>query len=255
MQRGGEAPLWPEPSRAFRCCCSRTASAAARSPATTCTRSGCSRATATSSSRRSTATRASPTSSSTTSPTSVYALLHFQDYIAMQALRPLELRAALDALLVASRLARPRRPEPDRRVRREPRRRIGAADGRRAADDDARHVVEAGAPRPAPQGGRRLRAVLRHLDLSGVRARPAGPRQRHAAVSRDRGTADTTAPIGPTRDGMQRLREYAPARRAAGRRSMASTPAFSDDIFTWSLDFPRRPAARRSGAARARARG
>ena len=78
----------------------------------------------------------------------IYALRHFEDYVAMQALRPLELSRSARRISRTSRLARPRRAQPDRRIRRESRRRIGAADGRRATDDDDRHVVEAGAQRP-----------------------------------------------------------------------------------------------------------
>ena len=51
------------------------------------------------SSRRSTATRASPTSSSRASTTRSTRCVHFKDFVAMQALRPLSLSLALDALL------------------------------------------------------------------------------------------------------------------------------------------------------------
>ena len=85
-----------------------------------------------------------------------------------------------------SRLPRSRRSRQRRRLRREPRRRVAAADGGRAAHDVARPIVDARHAGPAAQGRGRLRPVLRHRRLSGVRPRSQGPRRNDAALSRDR---------------------------------------------------------------------
>ena len=50
------------------------------------------------------------------------------------------------------------------------------------------------------------------------------------------GTADTTAPIGPTRQGMARLRSTRQLVALPGVQH-GFAPEFSDDIFTWAIDF------------------
>ena len=77
----------------------RTATAAARSPATTFRRCPFSRVTGTSSSPRFTVTCAFPTSGSIDLSDVIALLSHLSDFTALQALRPLSISAALDLVL------------------------------------------------------------------------------------------------------------------------------------------------------------
>ena len=59
----------------------------------------------------------------------IYLLTHLQNFLAMQALRPLALSASIDLAAGATAMARPRRRRADRRLRREHGRRVDDADG------------------------------------------------------------------------------------------------------------------------------
>ena len=166
-----------------------------------------------SSSRRSTATCALPTSSSTDSATISTRCVNIEDFVAMQAVRPLSLSLSLDAVL-SQRSSRSRRSCEGRWLRREPGWRIVAADGRRAADDAARPGLQAGHVRSAAQGRGRLRPVFRAVSF------PAFGRDQkglhgitlpYLAIS---GTADTTAPIAATRKGLRLPDQHPPTGRA-----------------------------------------
>ena len=174
----------PRPA-AFQSCCFRADSRAARFPATMSNRLSIWRASATSWWRRSMATRASPTSSSTEFKDTFYALLHFKDFVAMQAVRPLSLSVALDAVLA----------HPDFRDHVDAANvgAFGASLGGEsillmagaALTTSIGAIVEPCHARYAAQGGRRLRPVFRHRRLSGVRAGLEGSRRSDAVLSRD----------------------------------------------------------------------
>ena len=165
-----------------------------------------------------------------------YALLHFQDYVAMQALRPLELRAVLDAFLV----------HPDWRDHVDPNR-IGAFGASLGGESV---LLMGGAQLTSTIGlsskqviyDSRIKAAVGYVPYFGISIFPAFGRDQkgldnvtlpYLAIS---GTADTTAPIGPARDGMHRLRNTRELVALQGVQH-GFAPAFSDDIFTWSLNF------------------
>jgi len=88
----------------------------------------------------------------------------------------------------------------------------------------------------------RIKAAVGYVPYFGISIYPAFGRDQKGldnvmlpflALS---GTADTTAPIGPTRDGMHRLRNTHELVALQGVEH-GFAPAFSDDIFTWSLYF------------------
>ena len=165
-----------------------------------------------------------------------YALLHYKDFIAMQALRPLELRATLDALLA--------KPEWTARIDAN---RIGAF----GASLGGESVLLMGGPSLTTTlglGGKsvlfdpRVKAAVGYVPYFGQSFFPAFGRDQRGldnttlpflAIS---GTADTTAPIGPTRDGIHRLTNTHELVALQGVQH-GFDPAFSDEIFTWSLAF------------------
>jgi predicted dienelactone hydrolase len=165
-----------------------------------------------------------------------YALLHFQDYVAMQALRPLELRAVLTAFLV----------HPDWRDHVDADR-IGAFGASLGGESvmlmgGAQLTTTIGMSSKPVLYDPRIKAAVGYVPYFGVPLYPAfGRDQRgldnvtlpYLALS---GTADTTAPIGPTRVGMQRLHNTHQLVALQGVQH-GFAPAFSDDIFTWALDF------------------
>ncbi len=166
----------------------------------------------------------------------IYALRHFEDYVAMQALRPLELRAVLDAFLA----------HPDWRDRVEPNR-IGAFGASLGGESvllmgGAQLTTTIGMSSKQVLNDPRIKAAVGYVPYFGISIYPAfGRDQRgldnvtlpYLALS---GTADTTAPIGPTRDGMHRLRNTHELVALQGVEH-GFAAAFSDDIFTWSLNF------------------
>ena len=166
----------------------------------------------------------------------VSALLHFSDYIALQALRPLELRATLDAFLA----------DPVYRDRIDPNR-IGAF-GASIGGESVLLLGGAALTTTLGQSSKpvlkdaRIKAAVGYVPYFGVQFLPAFGRDQRGldgvtlpflAIS---GTADTSAPIGSTRTGMERLTNTRQLVALQGVQH-GFAQAFSDDIFTWSLDF------------------
>jgi predicted dienelactone hydrolase len=165
-----------------------------------------------------------------------YALLHYKDFIAMQALRPLELKAVLDAVL----------SHPMWRDRVDPSRIgvFGASVGGESAlllGGAALSTTFGQASRPVVTDPR-IKAAVGYVPYFGISVYPAFGRDQRGldgvtlpflALS---GTADTTAPIGPVRAGMHRLTS---TRQLVALQGVEHgfAPAFSDDIFTWALAF------------------
>jgi len=165
-----------------------------------------------------------------------YALIHYKDFIAMQALRPLELRAVLDAFL--SDPAYKDRVDPER---------VGAF-GASIGGESVLLMGGAGLTVTLGQSSKpvltdsRVKAAVGYVPYFGNALLPAFGRDERGldgvtlpflAIS---GTADTTAPIGPTRVGMERLTNSHQLVALQGVQH-GFDPAFSDDIFTWSVDF------------------
>jgi len=165
-----------------------------------------------------------------------YALLHFNDYIALQTLRPLELRATLDRFLV----------EPSFRDRIDASK-VGAFGASIGGESvlllgGATLRTTLGPNLKALPADPRIKAAVGYVPYFGLSVLPAfGSGQQglddvtlpYLAIS---GTADTTAPIGPVRDGMHRLRSTHQLVALQGVQHGWAV-AFSDDIFTWSLSF------------------
>jgi len=165
-----------------------------------------------------------------------YALLHYKDFIAMQALRPLELHATLDAFLA----------KPEWAARIDPAR-IGAF-GASLGGESVLLMGGASLTTTLGLGAKpvlldtRVKAAVGYVPYFGQSFFPAFGRDQRGldnttlpflAIS---GTADTTAPIGPTRDGIQRLINTHELVALQGVQH-GFDPAFSDDIFTWALAF------------------
>ncbi|MEO8004842.1 MAG: hypothetical protein ABI771_08045 [Betaproteobacteria bacterium] len=165
-----------------------------------------------------------------------YALLHFKEFIAMQAVRPLSLSVALDAVLA----------HPDFRDH------VDAANvGAFGASLGGESILlMAGAALTTSIGqsssrvmlDSRLKAAVGYVPYFGIDVYPAfgrdlkgldGVTLPYLAIS---GTADTTAPISVTERGMKRLTNT--------RQLVALTDLvhgfdsrYSGDIFTWTLSF------------------
>ncbi|MDH5287915.1 MAG: hypothetical protein OEX23_14925 [Betaproteobacteria bacterium] len=164
----------------------------------------------------------------------IFSLANFERYTAMQSTRPLSMSAALDLLLA----------HPHWRDRIDPARvgGFGASQGGETLmlmGGAALTTSIAGASRPVGADAR-LKGAVGYVPYFGQRVLPAfgrdnrgtaGVRLPYLAIS---GTADTTAPIGPVEQGMERL---------AGSRGLVAlegvTHGFdarsAGDIFTWSL--------------------
>ena len=165
-----------------------------------------------------------------------YALLHYKDFIAMQALRPLELEATLNAFLTS--------PEWSARV--DPSR-IGAFGGSLGGESvlllgGASLTTTLGLASKPVLFDSHIKAAVGYVPYFGQSFFPAFGRDQAGldnvllpflAIS---GTADTTAPIGPTRDGIHRLINTHELVALQGVQH-GFDPVFSDDIFTWSLAF------------------
>lgn len=165
-----------------------------------------------------------------------YALLHFQEYVAMQALRPLELRAVLDALLVDPAY----RDHVDVNA-------IGAFGASLGGESvmlmgGAQLTTTVGLSSKQVIYDSRVKAAVGYVPYFGLSIYPAFGRDQkgldnvtlpYLALS---GTADTTAPIGPTRDGMHRLRNTHELVALQGVQH-GFAASFSDDIFTWAINF------------------
>ena len=166
----------------------------------------------------------------------LYALLHYKDFIAMQAVRPLALSAALDAVL----------NHPDFRDH------VDAANigGFGASQGGESLMLMGGAALTSSLGlsssrvtlDPRLKAAVGYVPYFGIDVYPAfgrdlkgldGVTLPYLAIS---GTADTTAPISVTERGIKRLTNT--------RQLVALTglvhgfdSRYASDIFTWTLTF------------------
>jgi len=166
----------------------------------------------------------------------LYALLYYKSYVAMQAVRPLALSAALDLVLA----------HPHFRDRVDPTRigGFGASQGGESLLLMAGAAVTTSLP---SETGKvtfdpRLKAGVGYIPYFGVQGYPAfGTDQKglsgvtlpYLALS---GTADTTAPITVTEQGVARLTGTRQLVALNGVRHEFD-PRFSDDIFSWSLAF------------------
>ncbi len=166
----------------------------------------------------------------------VYAALHFKTFVAMQAARPLSLRAALDVVLA----------HPGFRDRVDPAK-VGGY-GVSLGGESLLLMAGAGLTTGLGQAwspvtsDTRLRAAVGYIPWFGLDVWPAfgrdlkgldGVTLPYLALS---GTADATAPIAVTERGIRRL--------AGTRRLVALTglphgydPKFADDINTWGVNF------------------
>src|SRR5205823_4370101 len=165
-----------------------------------------------------------------------YALLHYKGFIAMQALRPLELEGTLNVFLTRSEWSA--RVDPNR---------IGAFGASLGGESvlllgGANLTTTLGLASKPVLFDSRIRAAVGYVPYFGQSFFPAFGRDQgglvnvllpYLAIS---GTADTTAPIGPTRDGIHRLTNTHELVALQGVQH-GFDPAFSDDIFTWSLAF------------------
>jgi hypothetical protein len=167
----------------------------------------------------------------------VYAALHFSDYIALQTLRPLALKLALDHVLT--------HPFWRDHVDSERIAGFGASLGGESL------LLQAGAKVTTTVGqaskqvlvDQRLKAVVTYVPYFGQPFIPAFGRDQKGldfiepipvlAIS---GTADTTAPLGPTKEGMQRLVGTRILVTLEGVEHGFDVPS-TGDIFTWSLIF------------------
>ena len=166
----------------------------------------------------------------------IYAALHFSEYTAMQAVRPLSLSAALDAVLADARFAE--RIDANR---------IGGFGGSLGGESlllmaGAELTVSLGQSSKPVMNDRRLKAAVGYVPYFGQAILPAfGRDQRgldgvtipYQAIG---GTLDTTAPLIVTAPGMARLPGAKQLVALEGVRhgfDAASAP----DIFTWALTF------------------
>jgi dienelactone hydrolase len=165
-----------------------------------------------------------------------YALLHIKDFVAMQAVRPLGLSRALDAVLADPRYAGHVDPT-----------RVGGFGASLGGESlllmaGAQLTTTLGQSSRAVMLDPRLGAAVGYVPYFGQDALPSFGRDQKglSAVTLPylalAGTADTTAPIGPTRDGVRTLRGTRQLVALSGVEH-GFAPAFADDIFTWSLAF------------------
>jgi len=163
-------------------------------------------------------------------------VLHFSDYTAMQAVRPIELSAALDMVLT----------HPDWRDRVDPAR-VG---GFGASLGGESMMLLAGAGLTYTVGLSSRQVTFDHRVAAAVGYVPYFGQSFFPSFGRDQagvddvtmpflaigGTNDTTAPLGTTQQGMNRLhgtRELVALQGVGHYFDLAST----GDIFTWSLQF------------------
>ncbi len=166
----------------------------------------------------------------------VFAILNFKSFVAMQALRPLTLEAALDRVLAA----------PDYAAHVDPSR-IGVFGASLGAESGilmtgARLTTTIGQSSQTVLTDPRIRAVVGYVPYFGQTFYPAFGRDQQGLAGIDvpvlaiAGTADTTAPIAATEEGMRQL---------AGSRILVALNGVqhgfdvvsTQDIFTWSLVF------------------
>lgn len=166
----------------------------------------------------------------------VYALLHIKDFVAMQAIRPLSLSLGLNAVLASAQFTDHVDPA-----------NVG---GFGASLGGESLLLMAGAALTDTLGqsskqvtfDARLKAAATYVPYFGQDFLPAFGRDQKGldgvtvpllAIS---GTADTTAPISATEKGFERLTNTRQLVALTGVQH-GFNPAFSDDIFTWSLAF------------------
>jgi predicted dienelactone hydrolase len=165
-----------------------------------------------------------------------YAILHFREFVAMQALRPLALKVTLDVILA----------HPHYRDRVDPNR-IGGFGASQGGESlmlmtGARLTTTVGQSSQTVLTDTRLKAIVGYVPYFGQPVYPAFGRRQdglqgitvpYLAIS---GTEDTTAPLETTADGINRL---------AGTRGLVALNGThhefdytaETDIFTWSLAF------------------
>ena len=169
-----------------------------------------------------------------------YALINIKSFVAMQAVRPLSLSLALDAILAGSPFATQFADHVD----------ADKVGGFGASLGGESLMLMGGAALTTTVGQAykqvtydpRLKAVAGYVPYFGQDLFPAFGRDQKGlegvtlpflAVS---GTADTTAPIGATEKGFGLLRNTRQLVALTGVEH-GFDPAFSDEIFTWSLAF------------------
>jgi predicted dienelactone hydrolase len=169
-----------------------------------------------------------------------YAIVKIKDFVAMQSVRPLSLSLGLDAVLGSAQLAAQFAGHIDPA-------RIGGFGASLGGESlllmgGAQLTTTVGQAYKQVEFDPRLKAAATYVPYFGQVVFPAFGRDQNGlqdvslpllAIS---GTADTTAPIAATRAGFQFLK--------GTRQLVALTgvehgfdPAFSDEIFTWSLSF------------------
>lgn len=165
------------------------------------------------------------------------AILDFPKYTAMQAVRPVALAAALDALLAD--------PAWRDRVDANAIAGFGASLGAEALmlQAGAKLTVTVGLSSKQVMADARLKAIATYVPYFGQPVFPAFGRDQAGVdamlpvpVLAIAGTADTTAPIGTTEDAMTRLVSSRILVALAGV-THGFDAASTDDIFTWTLHF------------------
>jgi dienelactone hydrolase len=165
-----------------------------------------------------------------------YAIVHFSDYTAMQATRPLSLGAALDAVLADPRYAA--RMDPTQ---------IGGFGGSLGGETlllmaGAQLTTTIGLSSKTVMRDPRLKAAVGYVPYFGQTILPAFGRDQHGldgvtlpflAIG---GTADTVAPLIEIAIGMDRLTNTRQLVALEGVQHGFDHPS-SADIFTWSLTF------------------
>lgn len=166
----------------------------------------------------------------------IYAILHFREFVAMQALRPLTLKIALDVVLT----------HPHFRDRVDPAR-IGGFGASQGGESlmlmtGARLTTSIGQSSQTVLTDTRVKAIVGYVPYFGLSIYPAFGRRQdglegisvpYLAIS---GTADKTAPIDTTAEGIRRLTG------SRGLVALIGTVHEFDytaeqEIFTWSLTF------------------
>jgi predicted dienelactone hydrolase len=165
-----------------------------------------------------------------------YAITHFKNFVAMQSLRPLSLKVALDAVLA----------DPQFRDRVDPAKvgGFGASQGGESMMlmTGARLTTTVGMSSQTVLTDPRIKGIVGYVPYFGQPIYPAFGRRQDGLAGITvpflgiSGTADTTAPIGTTADGVERLAGSRTLVALIGTRHEFDYAA-ADDIFTWSLNF------------------
>ncbi|MEO6567094.1 MAG: hypothetical protein ABIO63_13805 [Casimicrobiaceae bacterium] len=166
----------------------------------------------------------------------IYALLNIKNFVAMQAVRPLSLSRALDAVLAHPHFAAHVDPS-----------RVGGFGASLGGESvlllgGAQLTTTLGQSSKQVTVDSRLTAAVGYVPYFGIEVYPAFGRDNNGlkgvtlpflAIS---GTADKTAPIGATQQGFERLDSTRQLVALTGvEHGFATT--FREDIFTWSLVF------------------